>query len=470
MSDTEPGNSFYAKVKRKMKIKIVLLTALFLAISSVGFSQSRKAIAPNVVVKNLYAAHKAGASPFFRTKSRILVDKYFRKDLADLIWKDAVTSKGEVGAIDFDPLYGSQDPQITGFTIMETGWGGDSKFGPADEAVVQVTFKDSGKERMISFQFKQGKDKNWKIYDVHYRGDGEQLKLAEMLTAASHKVVSETVATEIQGKLQIGKTESVILYFGMESGDYAAYCFTNASEAGRKILAACKDEQQCAVIAMLEDYTCKVPGLEADISASGKIVKVLRVKGTLSNTPKARLGNTGSSSNRTSGIRGVDFLNHSYQGSVCSEDAGLPKMVKLRSGKFKDRDSNFLDVVKREIVYGDVNGDGSEDAVVLIRCGSAAGTFRAFEVHAYSFRNGRANLLARLDSTGVESDYQKSYPDGIVFYAGENGPKITNGHVIVQALTDGSFAGPENVATFDYRLSGEKFVLNGKPTRMKKRY
>jgi hypothetical protein len=167
-------------------------------------------------------------------------------------------------------------------------------------------------------------------------------------------------------------------------------------------------------------------------------------------------------------IRSVDFLNYSYQGSVCSEDSGLPKTVKVSNGKFKDSDNNFFDIVKEEIVYGDVNGDGSEDAVVLIRCGSAAGTLRAFEVHAYSSQNGQANLLARLDSTGVESDYQKSYPKGMLHYAGENGPKIVNGHVIVEALTDGSFAGPENVATFDYQLSGDKFALSGKPT-IKKR-
>jgi hypothetical protein len=165
-----------------MKIKIVLMATLLLAISSVGLAQ-RKTIAPNVVVKNLYAAHKAGRGPFFQTKSRVLLDKTFTRHLADLIWKDAIDSKGAVGAISFDPLYGSQDPQITNFKIMETGWGGDSKFGPDDEAVVQVTFKDSGKERMISYQFKLGKDKNWKISDVHYRSDGEQLKLVELLTA-----------------------------------------------------------------------------------------------------------------------------------------------------------------------------------------------------------------------------------------------------------------------------------------------
>ena len=263
-----------------MKIKIVLLVTLFLAMSSIGFAQP-KPIAPNVVVKNLYAAHKAGRGPFFQTKSRVRLDKTFTKYLADLIWKDAIDSKGEVGAISFDPLYGSQDPQITNFKIMETGWGGDSKLGPADEAVVQVTFKDSGKERMISYQFKRGKDKNWKIYDIHYRSDGEQLKLVEVL-AANAASQDQSEATEIQGKLQVGKTESVILYFGAESGDYAAYCFTNNSEAGRKILAACKRGQQCAVVATVEEYVCKVPEFETDVSASGKIVSVKSVKRTSS--------------------------------------------------------------------------------------------------------------------------------------------------------------------------------------------
>ncbi len=265
-----------------MRNKVALLATLLLAFSSIGFAQSKtKTIAPNVIIKNLYAAQKAGSGPFFQTKSRALVDKYFRKDLADLIWKDAVAANGEVGAIDFDPLYGSQDPQISNFIIMETGWGGDSKFGPDNEAVVQVTFKDSGKERMISFQFNQGKDKSWKIYDVHYRSDDGQVKLAEVLTnasAAAQTPAGESEAQQIQGELQVGKTGSVILYVGMETGDYAAYCFNNNSEAGRAILAACKNGARCEVQGTVGEYACKVPGLEANLSFSGKIVKVRSVK------------------------------------------------------------------------------------------------------------------------------------------------------------------------------------------------
>jgi len=85
--------------------------------------------------------------------------------------------------------------------------------------------------------------------------------------------------TGISGTLQVGKTESVILYFGEESGDYAGYCFTNNSEAGKKILAACKDGEQCEFVGEIDgESPCKVPGLEADLSSSGKIMSVSSVK------------------------------------------------------------------------------------------------------------------------------------------------------------------------------------------------
>lgn len=84
---------------------------------------------------------------------------------------------------------------------------------------------------------------------------------------------------KVQGELQVGKTDSVILYFGSESGDYAGYCFTNDSDAGRAILAACKNKEQCEVTGKIDhEAGCKVPGLEADLSASGKILTVASAK------------------------------------------------------------------------------------------------------------------------------------------------------------------------------------------------
>lgn len=84
---------------------------------------------------------------------------------------------------------------------------------------------------------------------------------------------------KVEGELQVGKSESVILYVGKESGDYAGYCFINDSDAGRAILAACKDRTQCEVVGKIDyESSCKVPGLEADLSSSGRILKVSSAK------------------------------------------------------------------------------------------------------------------------------------------------------------------------------------------------
>jgi len=104
-------------------------------------------------------------------------------------------------------------------------------------------------------------------------------KTAPAANTATTPAAGTAEEGEVEGELQVGKTESVILYVGMESGDYAGYCFTNDSEAGRAILAACKDGEQCEVKGNIDNAAgCKVPGLEADLSASGKIMSVKSAK------------------------------------------------------------------------------------------------------------------------------------------------------------------------------------------------
>jgi len=166
-----------------MKIKLIALVVIVLVAASAGLAQkkTKPAVTPHDIIVNLYKAQEAGKGPFFQYKSRVIIDKYFAKSLADLIWKDAVEAKGEVGRLDFDPLYGSQDPQAKDRNIMDTGWGGDAKFGPANEAVVQVTFKSNGKEQMVSFRFHQEKSKLWKIYDIRYVGEAEDRFLKTIL-------------------------------------------------------------------------------------------------------------------------------------------------------------------------------------------------------------------------------------------------------------------------------------------------
>src|SRR3989440_13066031 len=155
---------------KKMKIKILLLASLLVSLTSISVAQPRARITPDTVVRNLYAARKRPATdPFFQTKSHARLYKYFMKDLADLIWKDAVTSsaKREVGALDGDPLYNAQDMKITAFRIKPPEYGE----GNRDLADVPVTFKNFGKEQTILFRVERDNHRVWKISDIFYPGN-----------------------------------------------------------------------------------------------------------------------------------------------------------------------------------------------------------------------------------------------------------------------------------------------------------
>jgi hypothetical protein len=123
-------------------------------------------IAPDALVKDLYEQHDKKNSPFFQTKNRAPLDKYFDKKLADLIWKDANDSKGEVGVIDGDPLYNAQDTEIKNFSIA-------SPKIEREKAEVVVTFNNFDKKEKLTYKLVQ-RNSEWKIEDIDY-GDGSSL-------------------------------------------------------------------------------------------------------------------------------------------------------------------------------------------------------------------------------------------------------------------------------------------------------
>jgi hypothetical protein len=161
-----------------MKIKYLLLTALLLTVSTIGFAQTKKTIsriAPDQLVRTLYAAHDAGRSPFFQSKNRALVDRYFHKELADLIWKDAVCQEknGGICNLDFNVPYatnGGDRKDTSEFKIGKPQYGeGNLKL-----ADVPVTFKlfatkeNPGETITILYRLEQGKAKDWKISDIFF--------------------------------------------------------------------------------------------------------------------------------------------------------------------------------------------------------------------------------------------------------------------------------------------------------------
>ena len=127
---------------------------------------------PDNVLTELYEMHakdfKSNRDQILDGKSRKMLDKYFDKNLANLIWKDLTTNKDEIGVIDFDLFYASQDPNVKNLKVSPAEIKGD-------KATDSVTFTDSGlKQTLIYSLVKQ--NGSWKISDINYGKEETLLK------------------------------------------------------------------------------------------------------------------------------------------------------------------------------------------------------------------------------------------------------------------------------------------------------
>ena len=167
-------------------------------------------------------------------------------------------------------------------------------------------------------------------------------------------------------------------------------------------------------------------------------------------------------------IRKVDFLNFTYQSSLCSREygsQGMGKTVRVRNGELKTKNAYFA-VAEDKIIYADVTGDGQEDAIVPVDCGAITANFALSEVYVYTLQKGRATLLAGISDKDMERDYRHYYPDAESYWGiNEGGLRVKDGHLEIDVLADGPHASPRYVVTLEYRLSGETLRLIGKPQR-----
>lgn len=147
-----------------MKLPFGALIAAFIVAAATDVMAAPEASGPepDAILRNLYKAHEAEKGPFFDRENRAALEQYFTKELAALILKDAIESQGEVGALEADPLYESQDPRITDLQV------GEVKRGEGGTATADVVFKDSGTPRRIGFRFETDAKGTWKIADIKY--------------------------------------------------------------------------------------------------------------------------------------------------------------------------------------------------------------------------------------------------------------------------------------------------------------
>ncbi|HEX2059710.1 MAG TPA: DUF3828 domain-containing protein [Thermoanaerobaculia bacterium] len=128
---------------------------------------------PAAFVRSLYREHDAGRGPFFQTESKKPIARWFDARLTELIWKDALEAAGEVGRLDADPLYDSQDTDgmksLKVRTVERKG----------NTARVLVTYDQFQHRYEIDFRLVREK-RGWRITNIHYpRWSGDLRSILE---------------------------------------------------------------------------------------------------------------------------------------------------------------------------------------------------------------------------------------------------------------------------------------------------
>ena len=155
---------------KTINVSLILLLVILGGVSTHAAQRAKKTNSPDGVVRELYRVHNDGKGGVFEAKGKKYIYKFFDQKLADLIWKDITeTPEGEVGSLDFDPLYNAQDTGITNFQIGKPVVEGD-------KSTVLVSFRNFGKRTRIKFEMHNGKE-GWRIKNVIYSDKSDLIKI-----------------------------------------------------------------------------------------------------------------------------------------------------------------------------------------------------------------------------------------------------------------------------------------------------
>jgi hypothetical protein len=144
-------------------VVVLLLTGVF----SARAQKTASSTSPRTVVQALYKAHKQGNGHVFDREGVDKLGKYFDPKLTTLLRKEILgTPSGEVGNLDFDPLYNAQDFDIADFKVGEPQITGKN-------ATVIVSFKNNKQPVKIVFKILHTTT-GWRIANLDY-GKGENL-------------------------------------------------------------------------------------------------------------------------------------------------------------------------------------------------------------------------------------------------------------------------------------------------------
>lgn len=118
------------------------------------------------LIRALYFEHSKKENPLLERKNRALIDQFFAKPTADLIWRDASTLPGKLKRLKANPLFNAPNEIVKKTWVLPAVVAGS-------RAVVYVTFERNTKSEEVRIDMQQTAGR-WRITDMFYP-DGKRL-------------------------------------------------------------------------------------------------------------------------------------------------------------------------------------------------------------------------------------------------------------------------------------------------------
>ena len=152
--------SCQTKPKQETDAKTVTATEDSATLLAKRPSRDAPRTVPDRLVRALYFEHSKTENPFRETNNRALIDEFFTKQTADLIWNNPRRKQGTWKRSATNPLYNAPDAGIKKMWVEPAAVGGT-------RAIVYVTFENKGKPEEIKVDMQQTAGR-WGITDMIY--------------------------------------------------------------------------------------------------------------------------------------------------------------------------------------------------------------------------------------------------------------------------------------------------------------
>ena len=164
-------------------------------------------------------------------------------------------------------------------------------------------------------------------------------------------------------------------------------------------------------------------------------------------------------------IRSIDFRNRVY----LLNEYGFTKKTKwlrVSKGRYEDHSVpmslSFLYFEIADVVFGNLTGDGKDEAAIVAVYSSNSGSFFLTDTYVFGCVNGKVKFIDVLKQNRIERESGMLVHESI-----KKSVKIRDGILFVAYGTEGARPSPDFTTTFRYKVSRGNLVAYKRPISRK---